>query len=128
MLAILPVEPFTREMAVLAARIDAEMKNVGLVIATADSLIGITALYYGYAIGTRNGRHFKMIPGLQVLSLYAAIDASLMAALNRSGSPAPADRQPNEPTIAATAAHVSRECQGVKDSQPSQPPGVPRAA
>jgi predicted nucleic acid-binding protein len=46
-LAILPVEPFTREMGVLAARIDAETKRLGVVIATADLLIGITALYYG---------------------------------------------------------------------------------
>ena len=68
-LAILPVEPFTAEMGILAAKIDADMKKVGLVIATADLLIGITALYYGYALGTRNVRHFKMIPGLKVLSL-----------------------------------------------------------
>lgn len=68
-LAILPVEPFTAEMGMLAARIDAGMKKVGLVIATADLLIGITALHYGYALGTRNVRHFKMIPGLKVLSL-----------------------------------------------------------
>lgn len=67
--AILPVESFTREMGVLAAKIDAEMKKVGMVIATADLLIGTTALHYGYAIGTRNIRHFKMIPGLQVVSL-----------------------------------------------------------
>jgi predicted nucleic acid-binding protein len=67
--AILPVEPFTREMGVLAAKIDADMKKVGVVIATADLLIGITALHYGYAIGTRNVRHFKMIPGLKVLAL-----------------------------------------------------------
>jgi len=68
-LSILPVEPFTREMAVLAAKIDADMKKAGLVIATADLPIGITALHYGYAMGTRNLRHFKMIPGLQVLAL-----------------------------------------------------------
>jgi len=68
-LAILPVEPFTREMGVLAAKIDADMKKAGLVIATADLLIGVTALHYGYAVGTRNVRHFKMIPGLQVITL-----------------------------------------------------------
>jgi tRNA(fMet)-specific endonuclease VapC len=67
--AILPVEPFTREMGVLAAKIDAEMKKAGLVIATADLLIGVTALHHGYAIGTRNVRHFQMIPGLKVISL-----------------------------------------------------------
>jgi predicted nucleic acid-binding protein len=53
----------------LAAKIDADMKKVGLVIATADLLIGITALHLDYAIGTRNVRHFKMIPGLKVLPL-----------------------------------------------------------
>ena len=68
-LAVLPVEAFTREMAVLAAKIDAEMKTEGIVIATADLLIGITALHHGYAIGTRNPRYFRMIPGLNVIEL-----------------------------------------------------------
>lgn len=63
------MEPFTREMGVLAAKIDADMKKTGLVIATADLLIGVTALHYGYAVGTRNVRHFRMIPGLQVITL-----------------------------------------------------------
>ncbi len=67
--AIIPVEPFTREMGILAAKIDADMKKVGALVATADLLIGVTALYYEYAIGTRNARHFRMIPGLHVLSL-----------------------------------------------------------
>jgi tRNA(fMet)-specific endonuclease VapC len=67
--AILPVEPFTREMALLAAKVDAEMKKLGLIIPTADLLIGITALQLDYAIGTSNIRHFKMIPGLEVVSL-----------------------------------------------------------
>lgn len=38
------VEPFTRGMGGLAAEIDADMEKVGLVMATADLLIGITAL------------------------------------------------------------------------------------
>lgn len=66
---VIPVEPFTREMGVLAAKIDADMRKAGLVIATADLLIGVTALHHGYSIGTRNTRHFGMIPGLNVLSL-----------------------------------------------------------
>lgn len=68
-LTILPVEPFTKEMGVLAAKIDAEMKKTGVVIATADLLIGVTALHLGYVIGTRNVRHFKRMPGLTVVSL-----------------------------------------------------------
>ena len=46
-----------------------DMKKRGLVIATADLLIGVTALHHGYAVGTRNLRHFGMIPGLKVLSV-----------------------------------------------------------
>jgi tRNA(fMet)-specific endonuclease VapC len=68
-MAILPVEPFTGDMGVLAAKIDSNMKKAGLVLATADLLIGVTALHYGYAVGTRNLRHFQMIPGLRVLAL-----------------------------------------------------------
>ncbi len=68
-LAVIPVESFTREMGALAAKIDVDMRKTGLVIATADLLIGVTALYYRYAIGTRNVRHFQMIPGLTVLPL-----------------------------------------------------------
>jgi len=56
-------------MAALAGKIDAEMRKAGLVIATVDLLIGVTALHYGYAIGTRNVRHFRMITGLTVLAL-----------------------------------------------------------
>lgn len=67
--AIIPVERFTREMGVLAATVDAEMKKTGLMIATTDLLIGVTALQYDYAIGTCNVRHFQMIPGLKVLTL-----------------------------------------------------------
>jgi predicted nucleic acid-binding protein len=32
-------------------------------------LIGATALDFDYAIGTRNQRHFRMIPGLNVIEL-----------------------------------------------------------
>ena len=67
--AVFPVEPFTREMGLLAARVDAGRKKSGLVVATADLLIGITALHLGYSVGTRNLRHFRMIPGLEVISL-----------------------------------------------------------
>ena len=68
-LAILPVESFASEMGVLAANTDADMKKVGLVVATADLLIGTTALHLDDDIGTRNVRHFKMIPGLKILPL-----------------------------------------------------------
>jgi predicted nucleic acid-binding protein len=44
-------------------------KAADCAIATADLLIGATALHFGFAVGTRNMRHFKMIPGLSVLGL-----------------------------------------------------------
>jgi predicted nucleic acid-binding protein len=67
--AAIPVEPFTREMAELAAKVDAEARQLGRVIPFSDLLIGATALHFGYAIGTRNLRHFRMIPNLAVIQL-----------------------------------------------------------
>jgi predicted nucleic acid-binding protein len=56
-------------MAQAAAKIDAEGKQTGRVIPFPDLLIGVAALHLGYAIGTRNLRHFQMIPGLNVILL-----------------------------------------------------------
>ena len=67
--AAVPVEPFTRAMAQLAAEIDAEAKRTGQTIPFADLLIGATALHFGYAVGTRNLRHFQMIPNLAIVQL-----------------------------------------------------------
>jgi predicted nucleic acid-binding protein len=67
--AAIPVEPFTMEMAQTAAKIDAEGKQTGRVIPFPDLLIGCAALHFGYAVGTRNLRHFRMIPGLSVIEL-----------------------------------------------------------
>ncbi len=67
--AAIPVEPFTRETAQLAAKIDAEARQLGRTIPFADLLIGATALYFGYAVGTRNLRHFQMVPNLPVTQL-----------------------------------------------------------
>lgn len=51
------------------AKLDADMRKAGFKIATADFLIGATALHFGYAVGTLNTRHFEMIPGLKVKRL-----------------------------------------------------------
>jgi tRNA(fMet)-specific endonuclease VapC len=67
--AAIPVEPFTRSMAQLAATVDAEARQMGQTIPFADLLIGATALHFGYAVGTRNLRHFRMVPGLSVIQL-----------------------------------------------------------
>lgn len=68
-LAAIPVEPFTTEMAQLAAKVDAEARQLGCTIPFADLLIGAAALHFGYAVGTRNLRHFRLIPSLAVVQL-----------------------------------------------------------
>jgi hypothetical protein len=55
------------EIAELAGRIEGEQAAAGVSIAFEDLLIGVTALYLGYAVATLNVRHFQNIPGLQVL-------------------------------------------------------------
>ena len=67
--AAITAQSFTAETAQLAAKIDAEARQVGRKIPFADLLIGATALHFGYAIGTRNQRHFHMLPNLSVVKL-----------------------------------------------------------
>ncbi len=65
----IPVEPFTREIASLAAKSDVEARRLGRSIPFADLLIGATALYFRYSVGTRNLRHFQMVPNLAIIQL-----------------------------------------------------------
>lgn len=56
-----------------AAKIDADAKRTGLAILGRtspfeDLLIGVTALHFGYRVGTRNLRQFRMIPNLNVVA------------------------------------------------------------
>jgi predicted nucleic acid-binding protein len=62
-----PVAPFGEAAAELTGRIGAQQAAAGLVIPYNDLMIGATALSLGYAILTSNVRHFRMIPGLQVI-------------------------------------------------------------
>lgn len=65
--AAIPAEPFTIGIGQLVAQIDAEARTKGIVVPFADLLIGGTALYFGFGLVTRNERHFRMIPKLNVL-------------------------------------------------------------
>jgi predicted nucleic acid-binding protein len=65
----LEVVPYTKETALIAGRIDAEQRSRGVTIPMVDLLIGATALEYGYSVATLNLRHFRLIPGLNVVSL-----------------------------------------------------------
>jgi predicted nucleic acid-binding protein len=62
----LSVEPITIPIALRAGKIDGNSQAQELRVALGDLLIGTTALELGYAVATRNIRHFQMIPDLVV--------------------------------------------------------------
>jgi tRNA(fMet)-specific endonuclease VapC len=64
--AAIPVERFTRDMAQIAAKVDAAARKTGCVIPFADLLIGATALHFGYGVNIRNLRHFLIGPNLTI--------------------------------------------------------------
>ena len=65
----LVVYPFTDQTALLAGQIDGEQTAKGVNIPFTDLLIGATALSLGFSVLTANLRHFKLIPGLNIVSL-----------------------------------------------------------
>jgi predicted nucleic acid-binding protein len=65
----LTIYPYTAETALLAGRIDGEQTARGTIIPFADLLIGATALSLGYSVLTNNARHFRLIPGLNMILL-----------------------------------------------------------
>lgn len=60
------MEPITIPIALRAGKIDGNSQAQELRVALGDLLIGTTALELGYAVATRNIRHFQMIPDLVV--------------------------------------------------------------
>ncbi|WP_058187808.1 type II toxin-antitoxin system VapC family toxin [Terracidiphilus gabretensis] len=69
LLADMEVVSYSRETALLAGKIDGQQRAQGITIPFADLLIGVTALEYGYAVATVNLRHFRLIPGLEIVQL-----------------------------------------------------------
>jgi predicted nucleic acid-binding protein len=65
----LPIHPVTVPVALRAGQIDGESQAKGVRLPLSDLLIGVTALELGYTVATANLRHFRMIPGLNVVSL-----------------------------------------------------------
>jgi tRNA(fMet)-specific endonuclease VapC len=64
-----PIQPVTVAIALRAGRIDGESQAQGVRIPLSDLLIGSSALELGFAVGTGNIRHFKLIPDLAVVQL-----------------------------------------------------------
>ena len=63
----LEIYPYTKETALLAGKVDGEQQEKSITIPFSDLLIGATALLHGYSVLTVNVRHFRLIPGLQVV-------------------------------------------------------------
>lgn len=63
------VFPYTERTATLAGRIQGEQQARGITIPSLDLLIGATALEIRYSVLTVNVRHFRLIPGLTVVTL-----------------------------------------------------------
>ncbi len=67
--AAIPVYPITDNTAELVGKISGESSAKGVPIPFDDLLIGTCALERGYAVATRNQRHFQKIPGLKLIEL-----------------------------------------------------------
>ena len=63
------VHPLTLEVARLAGRIHGEQMGRGVRIDFPDLIIGATALYLGFDVATLNVKHFRLIPGLKIVTL-----------------------------------------------------------
>jgi tRNA(fMet)-specific endonuclease VapC len=67
--ANVPVYGVDDEIAFRAGLIEGTLKNEGLTIGFADSLIAATALVRGDGVATLNGKHFRLVPGLNVVEM-----------------------------------------------------------
>jgi predicted nucleic acid-binding protein len=63
----LPMHPVTASVALRTGQLDGENTTKGIRIALSDLLIGVTALELGYRVATVNERHFRLVPGLEVV-------------------------------------------------------------
>ena len=67
--AAVPVYSIRETTAEPVGKIGAESSATGVTIPLDDLLIGVCALERGYAVATRNFRHFRKIPGLNLISV-----------------------------------------------------------
>lgn len=63
------MHPVSLEIGRLAGRIEGEQAAQGIAIAFEDFVIGATALHLGFDVATHNMKHFKLIPGLNIVTL-----------------------------------------------------------
>ncbi len=68
-LSSIPAYPIDVAVASRAGQLDGLNTAKGIHIALSDLLIGATALEHGFGVATANLRHFRLIPGLNVVEL-----------------------------------------------------------
>jgi tRNA(fMet)-specific endonuclease VapC len=66
---LVPLHPITLQTAYLIGQIEGQEAAKGTTLPFNDLLIAVAAIEQGYAVLTENLRHFKKIPGVQVLKL-----------------------------------------------------------
>jgi predicted nucleic acid-binding protein len=69
MVRLIPFHPITIETAYVVGKIEGQEAARGNVLPSSDLFIAAAAIEQGYAVLTENLRHFKRIPGVQVLTL-----------------------------------------------------------
>jgi len=62
------VYAYTQQIAEITGRIDGEQTAKGNSIPFPDLVIGAIALSLGFSVLTANQRHFRLIPGLDVIA------------------------------------------------------------
>ena len=67
--AAVPTIAVSDEIAIRAGELDGLLRQAGMTIGTADALIAATALLSNYVVATSNFRHFKAVPGLEMVEL-----------------------------------------------------------
>lgn len=64
-----PVYDVTATIGMRTGLLEGELLARGLTVGLADLLIGVTALHHGHGVLTSNVRHFRAVPGLEVVEL-----------------------------------------------------------
>ncbi|MBS7618150.1 PIN domain-containing protein [Candidatus Bathyarchaeota archaeon] len=67
-LSTFEILPITREIAVKAAEVDANLIKMGETLSLADALIAATAINHNLVLLTRGIEHFKKIPKMKIKS------------------------------------------------------------
>jgi tRNA(fMet)-specific endonuclease VapC len=66
--SVVDVHVVSPGIALRAGTLSGMLMREGIQVATADLLIGVTALELGYSVLTKNLRHFKLIPDLNLIA------------------------------------------------------------